>query len=170
MFPLHFPRRYTPACAKPPVICCRFWVRSRFVFEAHIHFRRLPFSRHFRAVQFCRVCGFVYNVFTLYFRFGLLFQGRMYNSIVFLVQGVTVCFSLAVLFQRTVIPDFSPCLRHGQSHFHCPSFLSYKDTQSFSISIIFRVKNSKYFLIHSLRAFSASERIDCLSFTKSVRQ
>ena len=80
IFPLHFPRRYTPACAKPPVICCRFWVRtSRFVFEAHIHFRRLPFSRHFRTVQFCRVYGFVYNVFGLYFSFELLFQGRMYK-------------------------------------------------------------------------------------------
>ena len=24
IFPLHFPRRYTPACAKPPVVRCHF--------------------------------------------------------------------------------------------------------------------------------------------------
>ena len=25
IFPLHFPRRYTPACAKPPVVCRHCW-------------------------------------------------------------------------------------------------------------------------------------------------
>ena len=136
-----------------------------FRFRGSCPFQTITFFTAFSDCTILSSVWSVYNVFGLYFPFELLFQGRN----VFLAPITPVCFSLAMLFQRTVISDFYPRLRHGQSHFYCP-FLSHKDTQTFSIPLFFRVKNSKYFLIRSRRAFSASVRIDCPPFTKSVRQ
>ena len=51
IFPLHFLRRYTPACAKPPVVrsvifreCCLWLILLNF--RAALLFRVVPLSRH----------------------------------------------------------------------------------------------------------------------------
>ena len=85
IFPLHFPRRYTPACAKPPVVRSAFESVVHYFFGRHYFFEHLslsnalsdftPFSGffpcaiHFRITLHFRAVIFVRCVFGLYFTF-----------------------------------------------------------------------------------------------------
>ena len=95
MFPLHFPRRYTPACAKPPVVrsvifreCCRCLFRCRIVLN-------------FRAVLLFQKVVFVRYAFGLHLIFNRLSLSNSFS-------GYSTVFN-----RLSLITDFSDCICFG---------------------------------------------------------
>ena len=130
----------------PPLAPNRQLSAADFGFAFRVSFSRLIFisdGYFFTVFSGCTILSSMWiclQRFRAYFPFELLFQGRMYNSIVFLAPITPVCFSLAMFFQHTVILDFSPCLRHGQSHFLLSILTAQKYANFFNSNTLSRKK------------------------------